>query len=147
MAKAKTQDEIVQELIEVVKQKKSEIAKAEKPKWMTNCSFPYSEENSPRLNLNTVALESTLVTILGNLIMRKNAHEQAQYILGSKSTFNWGGYSFEDWKADIQTRLFKIQINDKKKELEILEARLDKLISPELKAKLELEEIQNILSK
>lgn len=148
MAKAKTQDEIVQELIDVVKVKKAEIAKAEKPKWLTNCSYPYGEENgSVRVNLNTVTQEKTLVAILADLLTRKKAHEEAQYILGSKVPFTWGGYTFDDWKGDIQTRLFKIQITDKKKELELLEARLDKLISPELKAKLELEEIQSILSK
>jgi hypothetical protein len=41
MAKVKTADEVVQDLVLIVKQKREEIAKAERPNWITNGSFKY----------------------------------------------------------------------------------------------------------
>ena len=66
-------------------------------------------------------------------------------MLGTKYQFKWLGFTFDQWKADIKTRIDKIQISKKKKELEELEVRLDKLISPELKQQMELEEITKLL--
>ena len=60
--------------------------------------------------------------------------------------FSWHGYSTEKWKVDIQARIDKIQIEKKKRDLEILEKRLDAILSPELKAEMELEEITKALS-
>lgn len=52
------------------------------------------------------------------------------------------GYAIDDWIADIKTRLNKIQIKSKKDALAALEARLDKIISPELRAEMELAAIE-----
>lgn len=146
MAKIKTQDEIVQELFEVVKKKKAEIAKAEKPTWLTNCSFPFEEGSANKLNLNTVTQSGTLVSVLGTLIAKKEAHESAEKILGTKQPFRWAGFTYNDWETDIKTRLNKIEIGKRKAELESYEERLDKLISPELKARMELADLQKSLS-
>lgn len=43
MTKEKTEDEQILELIQDIKYRKEKIAKAEKPKWKTNCSFSYTE--------------------------------------------------------------------------------------------------------
>lgn len=45
----------------------------------------------------------------------------------------------------IYNRINKLSLSAKRKELEALEARLDKLVSPELKAKMELELIEKEL--
>jgi hypothetical protein len=60
--------------------------------------------------------------------------------------FAWGNSSVADWLDDIRTRIGKIQIGEKRKKLEALEERLNKVISPELRAKMELDAIAAELS-
>jgi len=139
-------DEQVQKLFQVVQSKKAEIAKAEKPNWETNCSFSYIKDSSSRTNIQVVADVEELVHILGFLIEKQKSFESAQSVLDTNLNFKWMGYTVDQWQSDIKTRIDKIQITKKKKDLEALEGRLDKLISPELKAQMELDEISKLLS-
>lgn len=139
-------DKQVQDLFKIVQTKKAEIAKAEKPNWLTNCSFGYNKDSSSRSNIQVVADVEELVHILGFLIEKERAFEAAATALGANVEFKWMGFTLAEWQADIQTRINKIQITKKKKELEALETRLDKLISPELKAQMELDEITKMLN-
>jgi hypothetical protein len=139
-------DKKVQEFFKVVQQKKTEIAKAEKPDWKTNCSFSYNKDSGSRINLQVVADVEELVMMLAFLIDKNQSFDKAQSFLGTDLEFKWMGFTFNEWKSDIQTRINKVQISKKKKELEALESRLDKLISPELKAQMELDEISKLLS-
>lgn len=138
-------DKKVQEFFKIVQQKKAEIAKAEKPNWKTNCSFSYVKDSSSRINLQVVASVEELILILAFLIDKNQSFDKAQAILGTDLKFNWMGFTLEEWKSDIQTRVNKVQISKKKQELEALESRLDKLVSPELKAQMELDEISKLL--
>ena len=52
-----------------------------------------------------------------------------------------------EWKSDFQTRVNQISIQEKRKELAEIEARLNAIISPELKAQMELEALTELLSK
>ena len=58
----------------------------------------------------------------------------------------WQGFLISDWKEKIKTRINVVSLSEKKRKLELLENRLDKIISPELKAKMELAAIQDELS-
>jgi hypothetical protein len=138
-------DKLIQELFKVVQDKKMAIAKAEKPSWLTNCAFRYYKESSISTNLQVCSDVEELVHIMALLIEKNNSFNKAQEMLGTNLDFKWFGFTFEDWSADISTRINKIEIAKKKKELHELEVRLDKLVSPELKAQLELEEIQKML--
>jgi hypothetical protein len=138
-------DRLVQELTKHVNDKKAAIAKAEKPNWNTNCAFRYSKDSSASINLQVCGVVEELVYILGFLCEKRNAFNEAQKIIGTNLEFKWFGYTFDDWAEDIQTRINKIEITAKKKELEMLEERLNKLISPELRAQMELEEIRKSL--
>lgn len=138
-------DNIVQDLFKVVQTKKDEIAKAEKPNWETNCAFGFYPETSQRINLQVMSDVADLVNILAFLIEKHKNFDAAQEILGTNLKFKWLGFTFDQWKSDIKTRLDKIQISMKKRELNELEARLDKLVSPELKQQMELEEIKKLL--
>lgn len=138
-------DEQVQKLFAIVQQKKKEISKAEKPDWKTNCTFSYSRHGNDRINLQVTSDVDELINMLAFLIEKEKAFNEAKALLGVDNEFKWMGFTFEEWKYDIQTRLTKSQISKKKKELETLETRLNGLISPELKAKWELEEITKLL--
>lgn len=138
---ANATDKKVQELFKIVQIKKAEITKAEKPNWVTNCSFSYNRDSSYRMNLQTITDLDELASMLAFLIDWDDSQRKALEILGITGSLKWHGYTLEEWKEDIQTRVNKIQISEKKIELEILEKRLNSLISPELKAEMELADI------
>lgn len=143
-------DKKVRELYDKVQAKKDEIKKAERPNWVTNCAFNFDPRASgvnTMANIQTVSDTSELVRMLGFLAVQKAAYETAAKELEVKSPFKWGGYSYDDWRTDFKTRIAKIKITDKKKELENLEKRLDAILSPELKAQFELEKITAELEK
>lgn len=140
-------DKQIQELFKIVQQKKSAIIKAEKPNWQTNCSFGYDKNSSVRINIQVSSDIVELIQVLSFLLRNEQFYFEASKILGVESEFQWMGYTLEQWKSDIQTRIDKIQISAKKKELEQLESRLNLLISPELKTEMELAEISKILNK
>jgi hypothetical protein len=151
MAKAKTTttaDEQVQQLIALVKGKKDEIAKAEKPDWKTNCSFAVDPTTRPndRTNIQTVADIDALVGILAFLKGKERDFKEASDLLGVSSKFKWMGYTVAEWQSDLQNRINKVQINKKKADLQALEMRLDRLISPELRREMELAEITKMLA-
>ncbi len=146
MAKEKTEDQVVQELFDLVQKKKSEIAKINKPDWKTNCTFV--SENGQRWNLHVESDVNVLINILGYLVMKSQTFETArkELNLSDKYKFTYGGYSYNDWKTDISVRIAKIEINSKVSELNKLEARLDAVLSPELKRKMEIEAISKELA-
>lgn len=144
---ATKQDEKIQKLFEKVQAKKDEIAKAEKPCWLTNCSFAYDENSAHgRINLHTVSDVDKIVKAMAFLISKSENHGKAAKMLGIKTKdFTWMGYPVEAWTEDFKTRIIKIQLTEKKKELEAMEKTLDKLISPERRAEMELEAIEKAL--
>lgn len=138
-------DQRVLDLIETVKQKKAVIQKAEKPSWKTNCSFGYNPDGSFRVNLQATMDVSILISILGFLIRSKASFDQAAQELNQDVSFSWQGFSFDEWKSDIETRVIKLSIKKEKDNLEKLENRLNGLISPELRRELELAELEKEL--
>ena len=136
------------ELIQEVRRQKREIEKAEKPNWLTNCSFSYSEgsDSAKTVNLHQESNVRNLVMLVAFLLEREKSYKTAIAELKVDClAFSWGGFSTADWIADVKTRIAKIQIASKRKKLEVLEGRLNNVISPELRAQMELEDIQNEL--
>jgi hypothetical protein len=142
---AKKMDEKTLSLIKEVNKRKAEIASLERPNWKTNCSFSYIEDKIVYpINIHVESSVMKLVSIAGFLMERENSYkEAAEKFLGLEAPeFLWMGFSVEDWISDIKTRIDKIQIADKRKKLDTLESRLNQIVSPELRAKLELEAIE-----
>lgn len=138
-------DKRIEKLFDIVQQKKEEISNAERPQWKTNLAFGYHEDTSARTNLNVVTKPEEFVKMLSFLMDKKSSHDEACEVLGVELPFEWFGFSYEDWESDIKTRFSKVQITEKKKELEALEKQLDKLVSPEMKREMELAAIERSL--
>jgi len=134
-------DKIVQELFDIIQIKKAEIAKAEKPTWNTNCLFSYENFNSPT-NLRVVSKISDIVQMLAYLLSNEKDWALANEKLATNVEFLYNGYTVEEWTSDFKTRISQISIIESKKNLESLQSRLDKLVSKEMREKLELEAIQ-----
>jgi len=140
-------DEQIDKLINQIKVKKEAISKAEKSSWNTNCSFSYTEKPADAINLHVERDISQLIRMAGFLKYREQAYAEGAKELGiaKPPAFKWQGYSSSDWIDDIKVRITKIQISAEKKKLEELEARLDKIISPEKRRELELAAIASEL--
>lgn len=140
MAKQRTKDEIIDELIQLTQRKKDEIARAEKPQWLTNCSFGY-EGTSVRGNIRTVSNPTELVTQLAYILGKAKDFETARSLIGAPVTFEYLGFSVADWAADYKTRFDMITLADKRRELDEIERQLDGLVSKERREQLQLEAI------
>jgi hypothetical protein len=144
--KAKTTDEKVKDLFNLVRAKRLAIETAEKPCWNTSGSFGYSANSAhDRVNVQTLTDQRKIVEMYAFLIDRQEKSEKAAKELGVPYTFTWLGFSVDEWKSDFQTRVNQISIQEKRKELASIEARLNSIITPELKAIMELEAISNLL--
>ena len=146
-ASTNTKDEVIDKLLQVAKDKRKEIEQAEKPNWRTNCSFGYRPDTSERTNLQIQTKVDTLVDIMAFLIEKRDGWEKARSILVLPyKQFTWQGFTYDDWYSDIISRINKINIAEKKKELDEIEGRLNKLVSPERREQMELEALQKMLA-
>lgn len=143
----KTTDQIVLELLEKIQSKKAEIKSIERPQWKTSTTLGLDESSPNRTNLQVETDVSRLVGLHAFLSAKKDYYEQSRLELGVSGKFKWMAYSFEDWDADIRTRISQLEIKNKKAELDGLEARIDRLISPEQRRELELKALQYELSR
>lgn len=137
------------ELIQLVKTQKAEIAKLNKPSYKTNCSFSYDEGRSNNaVNIHVETDVRKLISFAAFLVSMEKSYKETAKLLAVECVpdFTWNGYPTSEWLEDLKTRINKVQIGAKRVKLESLEARLKKIISPELQAELELEAIQSELS-
>jgi hypothetical protein len=150
MAAKNSEDALVLKLIDEVKQRKAEIESIERPVYRTNCTFSYDDTTrtgNGSINLRTLSVRD-LLSVAGFLMGRADYFVKAaiHMVLEDSPGFQWQGFSLADWLADIKTLANKSQLTSKRTNLEFLEKRLDSLVSPELRRKLELEAIQRELA-
>ncbi len=143
---AKQTDEKTLKLIAEVRRRKADIAEAEKPNYTTNMSFSFNDGGRP-VNLHVEKSVAKLISIAGFLMRQESDYTAAAESLkiGDAPDFQWEGFSVEDWVRDIKTRINKAQLASRKKQLASMEARLDKIVSPELRAEMELAQIEQEL--
>jgi hypothetical protein len=150
--KSKTNsDQQTLNLIRDVQSRKAEIAKAlAKPNYKTNMAFSYTEgEPNKLMNLHVLANLRELILIASFLRDKAVSYHVTALDLGLDTPypdFTWLGFGVSDWIEDIKVRVSRIQVNVKQAKLEALEKRLNSVISPELRAQMELEAIANELS-
>lgn len=139
---AKT-DKKTLDLINEVKKQRAEIAKADRSNWRTNCSFAYQEGSANTQNLQVVSNVRDLIGIAAFLIERSKSYKDAATAIGvdNPPEFTWCNFTLEDWLEDLKTRMAKIQVAARRQKLAAVEERLNKIISPELRAEMELEAI------
>ena len=148
MKTTKTTDEKVKELFQIVQSKKLAVEKAERPCWLTAGTFGYSANSAhDRTDFRTVTDVRKIVDMLAFLIDRKEKSEKAAQELGVDHNFTWLGFTVDEWKSDFQTRVNQISIQEKRRELAEMESRLNLVLTPELKAEMEVDAITEQLIK
>jgi hypothetical protein len=134
-------DAIVLQLLAKVEDKKKQIGNAERPSWITNCSFGFDPSNNARINIQVVRELETLIEIHAFLTMKYGHYVASLLELGiseKEAPFRWLGFTYDNWVSDIKTRINGLQIKAKKDELAALEARVNGLVSPEQRRQIEL---------
>ncbi len=130
-----------------LKEKKKEISATEKASWLTHCSFSENSNSvDNRVNIQTITDVNKLVDIYGFILTRYSFWIQSCENLKISLPFRWMGYSFLNWESDIKTRISQIGLAEKRKELNILENRLDALITVDQRRVMELEDITKQLA-
>ena len=139
-------DQKVLALFAKLNEKKKEIAKAEKPKWETNCSIGISNNLSEKRNIQVISDLQDIVELHSFLLMRENYWQESCRKLQINSPFKWQGYTVQEWTNDFVTRIAQIQISQKKKDLEKMEKTLNGLVSLEQRREMELAELEKALA-
>ena len=140
----KNTDQIVLELLNKVEEKKKQIGNAERPSWVTNCSFGYNADANARINLQVVRELEQLAEIHAFLTVKYDTFRQSLGLLKlteKEVPFRHLGFTYTQWECDIQTRINQLRIKAKKDELTVLEARVNALVSPEQRRAIELEKL------
>ena len=141
VSEKRSTDDAALELLRDIARRKADIAQAERSSWKTNGQYSYS---GTTLNLHVAGADgdvTQLVLIGGQLLRLDGDFELAATTLGVEKppALKIGGYVVSDWLADVRTRISKVQLKAKKEKLEKLEARANAILTPEMKARLELE--------
>lgn len=139
-------DQRVTALFTKLQQKKAEVASAERPQYITGGAFRYSESIGNSIDIMTVRDERKLVEILAFLKDRKKSYTEAAEELNVKANFTWLNFTVEEWTKDLKTRVSVIQLSKRKAELAELEIRVNTVMSPELRARMEMEALEAALS-
>ncbi len=138
---AKSTDETALALLRDISRRKDEIAQAERSSWKTNGQFSF---NGTTLNLHVSGADgdvTQLMLVAAQLLRLEDDFERAATVLGVEKppALKLSGYLVRDWLEDVRTRINRVQIKAKREKLEKLEARANAILTPEMKARLELE--------
>lgn len=113
---------------------KSEIAKS----WKTNCAYRLVGA-AATTNIQTASVE-VVEEIATALVMFSEAREKARKRLDRTTTSDMvQGYSVDDWFSDLSKRLASIDIRTEEAQLAQLETRLNQVLSPEERRRIEVE--------
>lgn len=136
-------------LLQEVSRRRAEIARLESPDWATDMCFSYCP-HGPHIDLHHEDSVQALLAVLGFLQTKEAEYYRAQQTLSLPAQdtppFSWQGHPFGDWWDDISLKIDCLLFSKKKASLAALEARVNSLLSPELRAQLELDLISKELS-
>lgn len=143
----KTTDEAVMELLVKVEKKKAEVKAAKKrPQWKTNLSIGRDANSSQgRVNIMTRTDPNEIIDWYIFLMQKEEYINRAAAELNLPPDLTWLGYPISDWKADLKVRAAQLSIDIKQKEIDELDKRVNKLVSPEQRRAMELEALQKLL--
>ena len=139
-------DDVVIRLQAELDRRKAELVQP-KPKYLTNMQFRYNQ-GGPVTNIHTVSDIETLIKMYACIKRHRDDYKESVIVLkltADYPTFTWEGFQYEEWKADIETKLNVRDYQEKKQQYDELEKRLIALESTDLKTSKELEAIIKIL--
>lgn len=134
-------DKLIEELLKTASDKEASIEKIQRYSNLTNLSFPWDESSSKATNLNVIKDIREFVKILAFLKTQKENFIEAAKELGVKFNFQWGGFSYEDWRSDIKNKVDTINLKKQREELKEIKDQLNELMSPEMQRELKIKKL------
>lgn len=131
MTTVQTADQKIDALLAKVAAQRAELTVLDdirKQPWQTNCSLAVGFTAQP-VNIQVAALP-LLVGLMAELLVLQDAFPKAASMLGIERVEpTFGGYSVDQWTADLRKRVAVLTYNEKSKKLDDLEAKLKGLMS------------------
>jgi len=137
MSKQNTNDEKILQLKVQIKEKKSKLKGKKRFIPVTNCSL---ELRGIRYNLN-VSNKEQLITLLLEL----NLFKMSAIDLDLEDDYIISGFSVDEWIKDIKAKLEIIVMMDEERKLQVLEGKLEYMLSNEKRIELEINEIESLI--
>lgn len=132
-------DTTIRELFKKLEERKANVAKLKEQteqKWKTNATFRLIGATAT-INIQT-APQPVIDEVVVNLSLMVLGQREAARLLKREFAPKVYGYSVEDWFLDIEKRMATINIRDEETKLAELEARLNSVLSPEERRRIEV---------
>ncbi len=142
-----TTDTQVLELLNRVAVAKADVRTTEAladREWKTNCSFSFNWTGTDTKNIQTMT-PAEVFKAAQWLKLVSQAGELVEIDCGVPTDL-WHGTPIKHWESDLAKRIARIGLAAKQAKLNTIEATLNTLISPELRAKIELERISQAIA-
>ncbi len=139
-------DNEINQLFAVLEQQRVAVQKAEKEikrSWLTTCHYETILGKS--IALQVLKTEDDVIKVMSDLVYQHTNIQTAATELGIEKKILINGFSYEDWKHDLQKRLAQLQIQGQKDKLSKLEKRLEGVESPEQKRQKEINALKKEL--
>lgn len=135
MAKDKQVSPQVKILMEEVQARAKEIKDISNASWKTSCSYD-------KINLHVESDMAVLVGLLAQFsVVKESAGKLIQELGLNIKGAKLNGYYVQEWIDDVQLRIQKLNLKEKKTKLENLEKRLESILSPEERREIELQKV------
>jgi hypothetical protein len=136
----------IDELFAVLQKQRVEVEKTEKEtkkSWKTTCTIRIASR-AEQVNLQT-ANEATIQQVLADLLIHRDYSAKAAHLLGLDDKEEYANFKYDDWLEDCQKRIAVLKIKEKKARLDIIEKRIDGIVSPEKRREMEFENLKKDL--
>lgn len=133
-------DSKILELQEKIKNKMGAVNNTRRA-WKTNCVIDW--DSKPR-NLQTISTVEECIGLFAVICAAKEAHEKACAELNCFGTYQQNSFTYEEWRADFQTRVAIIKESKEKKDLAAALNQLEALESTDLKTLKTLESLEKL---
>lgn len=133
-------DTTIQQLFKKLEERKANVADLKEKiaaSWVTNGTFRLIGATSTT-NIQTASAE-VVEEVAGHLLLLANAMNEASVKLSRPGKQKVQGYTAEQWFTDLKKRLASIEVREAEAELAKLEARLNSVLSPEERRRIEVE--------
>ncbi len=135
-------DRKVREMMNNVRKRTEQLEqtkKTVKQSWKTPCSFWFIGATAP-INIQTAGLD-TLEEIACHLCLFELARDKASQRINREIKVTYRNYPIDDWFDDINKRIAKLEISEQESKLEQLTKRLNDVLSPEERRRIEVESL------
>lgn len=135
-----TIDQTIQALFSKLSERKAKVAQLREDvakSWKTTGVFRPIGSTST-VNLQT-ATADMLDEVAAHVVLLSNALAEAATKLNRTNKQKIQGFSSADWFSDLQKRFAAIEVREEERQLEALEARLNQVLSPDERRRIEVE--------